>query len=237
MEGEKRTKVLCCLHLTDRQVSAVKTGCGYLLVVNAGVLFTLANVIQKIVAPKLVFWHLLAYRALAQIVVMFADLQFKNVDWRGPEGHRTRITIQGMMGGVLLLSIFVAIKHIPLGNASAIFFCTPVFTFLFAVTMLKEHMGAYRIVISALMISGVLLITRPPFLFEADPVSNDGGAGDKSEDGGMVALGYACAVAVPLLSAVVSIMTRQLKDLRPSVIMLWFGIGSLVVSFGGANPM
>ena len=45
--------------------------------------------------------------------------------------------------------------------------------------------------------------------------------------------GYLCAVAVPLLSAVVSIMTRQLREIRPSVIMFWFGVGSLVVSIVG----
>ncbi len=156
------------LRLTGRRARLVKTACGYLLVVNAGLLFTLASVIQKIVAPELVFWHLLAYRALAQIVIMFADLQLRNVDPRGPSGKRARIACQGLMGGALLLCIFVAITHVPLGSASAIFFCTPVFTFLFAVTMLKERMGAYRLAISALMVSGVLLITRPPFIFKPD---------------------------------------------------------------------
>ncbi len=242
---------VCCVRLSARQASVAKTVLGYLLVVNAGLLFTLASVIQKIVAPELVFWHLLIYRALAQIVVMFADLQLRNVDARGPPGKRLRIACQGLMGGLLLLCIFVAITHIPLGSASAIFFCTPVFTFVFAVTMLGERLGAYRLLISALMVSGVVLITRPPFIFSPAVIPqhhhlhhhnttadlNGSGISDhqEAEVEHFSAVGYLCAVAVPLLSAVVSIMTRQLRELRPSIIMFWFGIGSLVVSLVGEN--
>ena len=76
-----------------------------------------------------------------------------------------RIVLQGMGGGLLLLFIYMAIQRVPLGNSSAIFFCTPVFTFVFAVCMLGERMGLYRVFISLLMLAGVCLITRPPFIF------------------------------------------------------------------------
>ena len=62
----------------------------------------------------------------------------------GPAGVRVRTVMQGMLGGLLLLSMFNAIKHVPLGNSSAIMFCTPVFTFIFAPCMLREHCGLYR---------------------------------------------------------------------------------------------
>ena len=62
----------------------------------------------------------------------------------GPAGVRVRTVMQGMLGGVLLLCMFNAIKHVPLGNSSAIMFCTPVFTFMFAPCMLREHCGIYR---------------------------------------------------------------------------------------------
>ena len=74
------------------------------------------------------------------------------------------IFCQGTFGGLLLLFIFVAIQHVPLGNASAIFFCTPVATFIFATFMLREPLKCYRFMIIVFMMSGVALITRPNFL-------------------------------------------------------------------------
>ena len=57
----------------------------------------------------------------------------------GPSGVRLRTTVQGLLGGVLLASMFTAVKIVPLGNSSAIMFCTPVFTFLMATFMLGER--------------------------------------------------------------------------------------------------
>ncbi len=71
---DRRHKFLLCLRLTELQLSWAHAISGYLLIINAGLLFTLANVLQKIVAPELDFWHLLFYRALFQLSVMFMDV-------------------------------------------------------------------------------------------------------------------------------------------------------------------
>ena len=66
-----------------------------------------------------------------------------------------------MLGGVLLACMFVAVKFVPLGEASAIMFCTPIFTFIMAPCMLSgERMGVYRVLLTTLMATGVLFITR-----------------------------------------------------------------------------
>ncbi len=215
---------------------------------------------------------------------MFSDAKLRaGASLLGHPKKRLRVVLQGFLGGCLLLCIFIAVKLVPLGNASAIFFCTPVFTFAFAVVMLRERMGGYRFLISVFMIAGVLLITRymenrklrnagrflllshficsrPPFLFDDGGMTppcpepphpanatcssfksnssgngtSDGGHHPKADDADVFSVpGYMCAVAVPLLSAVVSILTRQLKDIRASVLMFWFGVGAVVVGFGG----
>ena len=226
-------------------LSLAKSILGYSLVIFAGLVFTAANVIQKIIAPDLEFWHLMLLRAIAQIVVMLLASLYKRVNIFGPNGSRIRMGLQGLLGGVLLLCIFIAIKDIPLGNSSAIFFCTPVFTFIFAIPMLRERMGLYRIMISLLMLSGVVLITRPPFLFKPDVIPchhhhKNGTHEDyhhecKDEPVGFSAVGYLCAISVPFLSAVVSILTRQLKHVPASVLMLWFGGGTLIIGLGGVG--
>ena len=101
---------------------------GVFLVVLAGFAFTAANVIQKIICPELNFWSLFLIRSLTQIPIMAAWTFWTQTPWLGPREIRCKIFMQGSFGGLLLLAIFVAVKHVPLGNASAIFFCTPVST-------------------------------------------------------------------------------------------------------------
>ena len=57
----------------------------------------------------------------------------------GPKEVRVRTVVQGLLGGVLLAAMFSGVRIVPLGNASAIMFCTPVFTFLMAPFMLRER--------------------------------------------------------------------------------------------------
>lgn len=199
---------------------------GVMLVILAGCAFTAANVVQKIVAPSLDFWSLLLHRSLVQMAIMAGHVACTTRDWLGHPDTRTKVFLQGVFGGLLLLAIFVAVKHVPLGNASAIFFCTPVATFLFASFMLEESFGLYRAFISLLMVTGVLLITRPPVLFPVDSEQKD-----KEEDGNLV--GYMAAICVPILSAVVSIWTRQCRNVTASVLMFWFAAGAFIVAFGG----
>ena len=106
---------------------------GIMFVILSGWSFTAANVIQKIICPSLNFWSLILIRSVSQTLVMGAFLFFtKKSDenyvtrFLGPRENRTILFLQGIFGGMLLLTIFVAVKHVPLGNVSAIIFCTPV---------------------------------------------------------------------------------------------------------------
>ncbi len=81
--------------------------------------------------------------------------------------------------------------------------------------------------ISLLMLSGVVLITRPPFLFHSTY-----GQHDVSQV--FSPIGYVCAVLVPLLSAIISILTRQLKDIHASIVMFWFASGTFIIGCGGS---
>jgi hypothetical protein len=86
--------------------------------------------------------------------------------------------------------------------------------------------------IAGFMVSGVVLITRPPFIFgqgdgpAANSTNQTGPAfPDPEFDGAspevMTIIGYVCAVGVPLLSAVISILTRQCKHVPPYLLMFW----------------
>ena len=99
---------------------------GIFLVVFAGFTFTGANVIQKHVCDgTLNVWSLFLIRGLTQMPIMATHVLFTKGNFVGPIESRRTILLQGIFGGLLLMAIFVAIQHVPLGNASAIFFTTP----------------------------------------------------------------------------------------------------------------
>lgn len=205
----------------ERPTPWYKVVFGISLVVFAGCVFTCANVIQKIVCPSLNFWSLFLIRSLTQTPIMGAVILCRKSGFLGPKEARKKIFAQGTFGGLLLLAIFVAIEHVPLGNASAIFFCTPVFTFIFATFTLGEPLKGYRLLIIVFMLTGVTLITRPSWMgFPGDANENIGSA-DHSRT-----LGYICAILVPTLSAIVSIWTRQCRKVQVTIVMFWFAVGS-----------
>ena len=107
------------------------------MVVLAGCAFTAANVIQKITCSSLNFWSLFLIRSLIQLTlmglinhVMIKRMTATTTSPLGPIEIRVKtiimIGLQGILGGLLLLCIFVAVKNLHLGDASAIFFCAPV---------------------------------------------------------------------------------------------------------------
>lgn len=219
-EEDAETQPLLPSSTQERPTPWYKVVLGISLVVFAGCVFTCANVIQKIVCPSLNFWSLFLIRSLTQAPTMAAAILCRKSGFLGPPEARKKIFAQGTFGGLLLLAIFVAIEHVPLGNASAIFFCTPVFTFIFATFTLGEPLKAYRILIIVFMLTGVTLITRPSWMgFPKDHEKIE--STDEN-----VTLGYICAILVPTLSAIVSIWTRQCRKVQVTIVMFWFAIGS-----------
>mgnify|MGYP007045168148 FL=1 len=104
--------------------------------------------------------------------------------------------------------------------------------------ILKDHCGVWRILIAAMLLGGVLILSRPESLFETSPPNNitnsSGGPAHRDpHDGSYEFVGLLSAVAVPLLSALIVIITRQAKHVHYSVLVFWFGVGGLVVSIVG----
>ena len=144
----------------------------------------------------------------------------------------------------MLLSIFEAVKRLPIGDCTAIFFSTPAVTLLMSTVLLKEHCGVYRLLIGTCLVIGVVIISRPPALFPASPPASDNTTASNATHSGLTdtgaevkqpydLVGLAFAVAMPFLSAWVAIITRELRAVHFSVLVFWFAIGGLLVSVIG----
>ena len=142
---------------------------GVSAVVTAGMLFTVANVLQTQCLKEIHFFFLLLVRGLIQMAIATTDLAVKRIGPLGgsaePWQVKAKVVGQGALGGLLLLCVYYTVAHIPIGNASAIFFCSPMFTFMFATVTLDEKLGLFRVMLSLFMLGGVTLMSRPPFIF------------------------------------------------------------------------
>lgn len=144
-----------------------------------------------------------------------------------PEGKRVILLLRCFMGTTGLMLSFYAFRHMPLADASVIIFSTPVFVAIFARVFLKEPCTLFNVVTINMTLLGVVLITRPPFVF-GDEVPEAAGDSEKYIDKTYDIWGPVAAISSTLFGANVYILLRALKNLHFSVIMTNFGGIALV---------
>ncbi|CAI6368879.1 unnamed protein product [Macrosiphum euphorbiae] len=132
-----------------------------------------------------------------------------------PKGQRLMLLLRAFAGATSVSLIFYAIRHMPLADASVIVFSVPVMVAIFARIFLKEPCGLFHYFTLFLTMIGVLLITRPPFLF---------GQSTKQYN----FLGPLAALLSTFFGAIVYILLRALKNLHFSVIMVTFATYSII---------
>lgn len=213
---------------------------GFASAILAGLCFTSTNVMVKF-APELSSWQLLLVRCSAQVVCM-APIMYCTKSRILPADFATKwkVLVQGVLGGFLLLSIFVAVNKLNLGDATAIFYSSPAFTMVLSAILLRDRCGLYRTFIAAVLLTGVVVLCRPEALFSA-PFHDTTNRTNNSHpnvnkdlhSGGYDMVGIIAGICVPLLSAWIVILTRQAKHIHYSVLVFWFGVGGLVVSICG----
>jgi len=132
-----------------------------LLIVGSVLCFTLLDTIVKHLAPRypipLLVWARLTFQAVAMVL------------WLGPTMKldllRTpRVGMQLARGILIVASSFLfmsALKYLPLAEATAISYSSPVLVVLMAVLFLDEQMSGPRIAFVVAGISGMLMIVRP----------------------------------------------------------------------------
>ena len=84
---------------------------------------------------------------------------------------RTLLIFSGIISGILNLSDLIAITYMPLGDAMTIILSGVLPTMIISRIFLKERLKLYKIVCAVLIISGIILITRPPFLYKGTRIN------------------------------------------------------------------
>lgn len=95
---------------------------------------------------------------------------------------------------------------------------SPVFVMVMSHIWLREPCGFYRTFIVCLLVSGVVLITKPPFIF----------SGQAHEEYNM--LGYGAALCGTVFTAINIVVMRKCKEVHWSVVVFQFSFWSLMIS-------
>ncbi|KAM6496514.1 integral membrane protein DUF6 [Amanita muscaria] len=83
----------------------------------------------------------------------------------GPPGIRILLTFRGLVGYIGIFGPYYALQYLPLADAVALVFFTPLFAAVFGALILKEKFGIKEASGTMISLIGATLIARPPFIF------------------------------------------------------------------------
>merc|ERR1712223_201301 len=75
------------------------------------------------------------------------------------------ISLQGLINASIIFTCYLAVLNIPIGNALAIIFSSPVFTLILTFLVLGHRHSLWKIIFAFIVFIGVVMIIKPPFIF------------------------------------------------------------------------
>jgi drug/metabolite transporter (DMT)-like permease len=175
--------------------------------------FSVMSVLVKLAGQRLPSMEIVFFRGLVTLVLSYAIVRRAGI--RPVLGtERAKLLRRGVLGSAALACFLFSLTHLPLGEATLIQYMNPIFAILVASYFYGEKAGRGELVALAGSLVGVLLITRPAFLF-------GGAAGD-------VPLAYA---VIALMGAAFSgsayATIRQMPSERPEVVVFYLPLLSV----------
>ena len=117
--------------------------------------FALMNVMVKNLA-HLPTSELVFFRCGVATCIGFIAFHRAKVDWLG--SNRTLLLLRGLFGTIALYAFFYTVQHMPLGTAVTLQYLSPIFTTIFAIFLLNEHVRPIQWLWFAISFCGILVI-------------------------------------------------------------------------------
>ncbi len=178
---------------------------GVLYMAASALGFSGMSLLVKVASPRLPTGEIVLARALVTLVASY--LMVVRVELPGGASiwgnERGRLMFRGVLGFGGLTCYYVAIRQLPLADATTIQNTTPLVTALLAWWLLRERVGWSAAVAIAFGIAGVMIIVHP--------------------SGGLDPLGLAFGLGAATCSAFAYVTIRQLsRTEHPLVIVFYF---------------
>ena len=181
---------------------------GPLFMLSAALLFTMLNVLIKLLGPQFRVWDIGFYRFFGGALILLAVFGFRGNPYRGQ--NIGLLIIRGCTGSAAFVCVVSAIRLLPISTALVIFYSFPVFSAIFSFLIYKEKISRLEVVCMFTVFIGIGIL----FDFQLA--------------GGL--LGQVFALAGGMFAGLTVTLIRSLREKNgPVVIYLYFcTMGSLV---------
>jgi drug/metabolite transporter (DMT)-like permease len=127
--------------------------------------FSLMTVFVKLAGGRLPWQELVFARAAVTLVLSYISLRRAHIPAFGT--HRMLLVVRGVFGFLGLSSVYYAVTHLPLAEATMIQYLHPPLTAALASVVLGERFERSVVFAMALGLAGLLLVSQPQALFGA----------------------------------------------------------------------
>ncbi|BBO76621.1 hypothetical protein DSCW_40380 [Desulfosarcina widdelii] len=136
-----------------RQVKLDAAVAGPLFMLAAALLFTVLNLLIKMLGPEYTIWHIGFFRFFGGVLVLVLVFARYGNPYRG---HNTRLLIiRGCTGSAAFLSLITAIRLLPISTAMVIFYAFPAFSAVFSYLIYGERISKAEIGCITIVIVGI----------------------------------------------------------------------------------
>jgi drug/metabolite transporter (DMT)-like permease len=194
---------------------------GMRYMIAAALAFSVMSLMVRYAGQWLPSQEMVVARAVFSLVVTGLYLYRAKIS---PWGNNRRLLLaRGIIGYAGLAAFYYALVHMPLAEATVIQYTNPVFAAVLAVWLLGERMRRREVVLVLLSIAGVLLISKPSFIF----------GGHSNLKPLVVAIGMIGAIG----SGTAYVLVRKLSATEHvMVIVFYFSMASTVCAIPMAIP-
>jgi drug/metabolite transporter (DMT)-like permease len=200
--------------LSHTQMIRITTGVRHMLV--GAFWFSVMSVLVKLAGQRLPSMEIVFFRGILTLAMSYAIVKRARIE--PVLGVNRRLLVQrGVLGAAALACFLFSLTHLPLAEATLIQYMNPVFAILVAHWWFGEKTGRGEWLALTASLTGVLLITRPAFLF-------GGAASDIPLWQALIALGGAAFSG----SAYATI--RQMPAERPEVVVMYMPLMAVPMS-------
>lgn len=175
--------------------------------------FSFMALLVKVAGQRLPSSEIVLVRAVVTLVISWGLLRRAGVSCWGR--RRGLLVLRGVLGFVALTSFYYAVVNLPLADATVIQYTNPVWAALIAVAALGERMHRREVVLVLASLGGVILATRPSFLF--------GGAS-------LPTVPVAVGLVAALFSAAAYVTVRKLGETDHTMVIVFYF--SLIATIG-----
>jgi len=125
---------------------------GPLFMLSAALLFTLMNLLVKLLGPEYTVWHIGFYRFCGGWILIWVIFGRHRNPYKGTDIRL--LIIRGCTGSVAFICAVTAIRMLPVSTALVIFYTYPAFAAIFSFLLYKERIGKGEMACIALVLLG-----------------------------------------------------------------------------------